>query len=355
MENVKHHVGNPRFFSTNIMAQKTIRSKWMICPPCGIWKEKKLPLMKTRTPFCYGFYFILFLIIQLHAIPSLAGKVPVITSIWPVADMIQAVGGDYVEVTFVLPAGASPHTFEPKPSLLKKFSTARIFFMVGAGLEFWAEKFIYLAGPGLKTVVLSQGVDLIDTTGHAHGNHGHPKKISDSEDRSTIANPHIWLDPVIAKSMVEKIMDALCEVDHQHLTYYKHRGQNYLKELDKLHHRIEASVARFKIKKYVSFHASWDYFARRYGLESVGVIEAAPGRNPTPIQIKNIVVMIKKYHIRAVFAEPQLNARAAEIIAREAGVKALFLDPMGGSKQKNVHSYIELMGYNMGVFKEAME
>jgi ABC-type Zn uptake system ZnuABC Zn-binding protein ZnuA len=227
--------------------------------------------------------------------------------------------------------------------------------MVGAGLEFWAEKFVDLAGPDLKTVVLSQGVDLIDATGHAHGHHDHPKENADSEDGSIIANPHIWLDPVIAKSMVQKIVEALCEVDHRHLTYYKRRGQNYSKELDKLHRRIEASVARFKIKKYVSSHASWDYFARRYGLESVGVIEAAPGRNPTPIQIKNVVAMIKKYHIQAVFAEPQLNARAPEIIAREAGVKALFLDPMGGPKRKKVHTYIDLMEYNLGVFKEAME
>ena len=311
--------------------------------------------MKTRMFFCYGFCSIFFLVIQLYPTPGLAEKVPVIASIFPVADMIQQVGGDHVEVTFVLPAGASPHTFEPKPSLLKKFSTARIFFMVGAGLEFWAEKFIDLTGPGLMTVVLSEGVDLIDTIGHTHGNHDHQKKTADSADRSTIANPHIWLDPVIAKSMVKKIMDALCEVDHQHLTYYKQHGQNYLKELDQLHRRIEATTASFEIKKYVSFHASWDYFARRYGLESVGVIEAAPGRNPTPRQIKNIVAMLEKCHIRAVFAEPQLNARAAEIIAREAGVKTLFLDPMGGPKQKNVHSYIDLMSYNVGVFKEAME
>ena len=213
--------------------------------------------------FRISFFAFLFLAIQLHPSGCLAKKLPVIASIYPIADMVQQVGGDYVDVTFVLPAGASPHTFEPKPSLLKKFSTARIFFMVGAGLEFWAEKFIDLTGPGLMTVVLSEGVDLIDTIGHAHRNHDHQKKIANSEDRSTIANPHIWLDPVIAKSMARKIMDALSEVDHQHLTYYKQRGQNYLKELDKLHLRIEASVASFKIKKYVSFHASWDYFARR--------------------------------------------------------------------------------------------
>ena len=90
-------------------------------------------------------------------------------------------------------------------------------------------------------------------------------------------------------------------------------------------------------------------------LNLLGVIEAAPGRNPTPIQIKNIVAMINKYHIRAVFAEPQLNYRAAEVIAREADVKVLLLDPMGNPKQKYGNTYMDLMKHNLNILKEAME
>lgn len=307
--------------------------------------------------FRISFFVFLFLAIQLHPSGCLAEKLPVIASIYPIADMVQQVGGDYVDVTFVLPAGASPHTFEPKPSLVKKFSSARIFFMVGAGLEFWADKFIELAGPGLTTIVLSEGVTLIHTAGHHHENKAehHQTGSGTSDHESNVANPHIWLDPVIAKSMVNKITAALCEVDHQHVTYYKERGQRYLEKLDELHQMIQKTVSTFRIRKYVSFHASWDYFARRYGLESVGVIEAAPGRNPTPIQIKNIVTMIKKYHIRAVFAEPQLNPRAAEIIAREAGINVLLLDPLGGPNLKGRNTYIDLMNYNLNVMQEAMK
>jgi zinc transport system substrate-binding protein len=271
--------------------------------------------------------------------------------------MVQQVGGDHVDVTFVLPAGASPHTFEPKPSLVKKISSARIFFRIGAGLEFWAEKFIDLAGPDLTTIVLSEGVSLIHTAGHHHENKtGDPHDgsyISNHESR--VANPHIWLDPAIAKSMVNKITAVLCEVDHQHLTYYKLRGQNYLNDMDKLDRLIKVKVAKFNIKKYVSFHASWVYFARHYGLEPVGIIEASPGRNPTPIQIKNIVAMIKRDHIRAVFAEPQLNPRAAEVIAREAAVNVLLLDPLGGPNLKGRSTYIDLIKYNLNVMQEAMK
>ncbi len=131
--------------------------------------------------FRISFFAFLFLAIQFHPSRCLAKKLPVIASIYPIADMVQQVGGDHVDVTFVLPAGASPHTFEPKPSLVKKFSSARIFFMVGAGLEFWAKKFIELAGPGLTTVVLSEGVSLIHTAGHHHedeAKHHHEKKPS---------------------------------------------------------------------------------------------------------------------------------------------------------------------------------
>lgn len=287
----------------------------------------------------------------------MAEKIPVTASIYPIADMVQQVGGDYVDVTFVIPAGASPHTFEPKPSLVKKFSSARIFFMVGAGLEFWAEKFVNLAGPGLTTVVLSDGVSLIQTAEHHHEHETehHHDELGISGHESKVANPHIWLDPLVAKSMVNKITAVLCNVDHPHIKYYKQRSRNFLEKIDQLDRLIKDRVANFKIKKYVSFHASWDYFARRYGLESVGVIEAAPGRNPTPIQIKNIVAMIKKYHIRAVFAEPQLNPRAAEVIAREAEVNVLLLDPLGGPNLKGRSTYIDLMKFNLNVMQEAMK
>ncbi|HSQ83961.1 MAG TPA: metal ABC transporter substrate-binding protein [Desulfobacterales bacterium] len=320
------------------------------------------PIRTLLRPF---FVIICFLIIQLLSTLCMAEKIPVTASIYPIADMVQQVGGDYVDVTFVIPAGASPHTFEPKPSLVKKFSSARIFFMVGAGLEFWAEKFVSLAGPGLTTVVLSDGVSLIHTVEnrHEHEAEHHLEKKTEhrqaesgiSGRESKVANPHIWLNPLIAKSMVNKITAVLCDADHPHIKYYEQRSRNFLEKIDQLDRLITDRVANFKIKKYVSFHASWVYFARRYGLESAGVIEAAPGRNPTPIQIKNIVATIKKYHIRAVFAEPQLNPRAAEVIAREAEVNVLLLDPLGGPNLKGRNTYIDLMKYNLNVMQEAMK
>jgi len=301
-----------------------------------------------------AFFWMLFWVVLLPAPTCLGERLPVIASIYPVADMVRQVGGAHVDVTFLLPPGASPHTFEPKPSTVKKFSSSRIFFMIGAGLEFWSQKFIRIAGPELMTVVLSEGVSLIHTIEH-YDDIEHPHDKADVSDQEfKVGNPHIWLDPAIAKLMVNKITAALSEIDDEHFTYYKQRAEMYLHELDSLDRQISTTIESFSINKYVAFHASWIYFARRYGLEPVGVIEAAPGRNPTPMQIKTIVGLIRRHQIRVVFAEPQLNPKVAEVIAKEADVKMLILDPMGGPELQGRDSYIGLMKYNLNVFQEAM-
>jgi len=292
-----------------------------------------------------------------------AEKVPIVASIFPVADMVQQVGSPYVDVTFIIPAGASPHTFEPKPSQIKKIAAARVFFMIGAGLEIWAEKFTAAAGKDLMTVTLSDGIKLIDSIepAHAHDDdHGEPSvrpytEPAHSADNAAMANPHIWLDPVIAQSMVARIVTVLCSLDAIHADHYRRQGEVYLKSLKALDQEIRLAVSGFALKKYVAFHAAWDYFAKRYGLEPVGVIETAPGRNPTPKRIKQIIADIQKYHIRAVFAEPQLNPKVALVIAKEAGVQVLLLDPMGAPTLTGRRTYLELMRYNLDVLKEAMQ
>lgn len=263
---------------------------------------------------------------------ALTEKVPVVASIFPVADMVQQVGGPYVDVTFIIPAGASPHTFEPKPSQIEQIAKARVFFMIGAGLEIWAEKFTAAAGKDLLTVTLSDGVDLIKSTESAHGHDGdqpestlRQTKPDYTDSSSVIADPHIWLDPVIAQSMVARIVTILCSVDESHADHYRRQGEVYLKSLMRLDQEIRSAVSGFALKKYVAFHAAWDFFARHYGLEPVGIIETAPGRNPTPRRIKQIIADIKKHRIRAVFVEPQLNPKVAEVIAKEANVHVLLL------------------------------
>ncbi len=299
------------------------------------------------------------------------GRLAVTASIYPLADVVRAIGGQGVEVYVLIPPGASPHVFEPSPEVYRRFSRARLFVMVGAGLEFWAEKLIEAnAGEDLRVIRAAAGVELIQAAGHDHepiadedrpsvddsaGRRafpGHETTARQEEHRT--GNPHVWLDPLLMEDLAGRICQALSELDPQRAPGYSRNLSHFQQELTELHQEIQEATSRFDVKEFVAFHPSWSYFARRYGLSEVGIIQQSPGRDPTPRQIEEIIAAVRRYHIRAVFAEPQFNSAAARAIAEEAGVAVLILDPLGGPDRPGRDSYIALMRHNLEIIKEAM-
>jgi len=276
-------------------------------------------------------------------------QLPVAASIFPVADMVKQVGGDHVDVITIIPPGASPHTFSLRPRQVEQISAARVVFLIGAGFESWTEKLVPIGKHPDRGIVLSDDVELIRGIDRRHSHDDSPAHAAGS------ANPHIWLDPENAKIMVSRIVDALVRADPKNRDDYMRRGNVYRRDLDNLSSTIRETVAGFGIKRYVSLHSAWDYFALRYGIESVGTIEASPGRHPTPKTVLEIVKQIRKHNIKAVFAEPQLDPRIAEVIARQAEARVLMLDPLGGPELAGRDTYASLMKYNLGILQEAME
>ncbi len=273
-----------------------------------------------------------------------AATLTLVASIAPVADLVRQVGGTRVVVRTLLPPGASTHTFEATPAAVKEFVGARLFFQVGAGLEAWAGKLVKAAG-GVETVTLSQGMELIrpgERAGASHAGHDH-----------SAGNPHVWLDPLLALRMVGGIERALTAADPAGAAVYRANAEAYGARLRELDDEIRRAVSAFRTRSFVTFHPAWDYFARRYGLVQAGVIEESPGREPTPRQLAAIVAVIRAAGVRAVFAEPQLNPKPAEVIAREAGVKVVILDPEGGLPGRE--TYLDLMHWNLSRMREAME
>lgn len=277
-------------------------------------------------------------------------RIQVAASIFPLADITKNVGKEMVDVYVLIPPGASPHTFEPSPKEFKKFVNVQIFVIVGAGFEFWAEKLITAtAAESLLVVRTSQGIEMIPNIARVH------QDAELSSEHSLEGNPHIWLDPTIAKKITRQIADALAHVDSDRAHFYMKNAEEYMSHLDSLHIETKNAVSNFRIKEYVAFHPAWSYFARTYGLNQVGIIEESPGRHPTPKQLRRIVDNIRKFKIKAVFSEPQLSAKAATAIAEEADVTVLMLDPLGGEGIPGRDSYLDLMRYNLNVMREAME
>jgi zinc transport system substrate-binding protein len=291
-----------------------------------------------------------------------AGKLLVAASIVPLGDFCQKVGGDLVQVQVLIPPGASPHLFEPAPSVMARAFQARVFVYIGAGLEPWATKLLRSRGPkDLVVVEAAQGMPLLGMDEHHHdqketGDQGHPARLSHeqgSPDTHLAGNPHIWMDPVLAQEICLKISKALIQADPDHRAQYEANCKDYQAELAALDQEIKQHAQQWRLRDYVSFHPAFAYFARRYNLHEVGTIEAAPGREPTPRHLQNLVAAIRRYGIKVVFAEPQLNPRVAEVIAQEAGVKVLMLDPMGGAAPYG-SDYLKLMRHNLAALDAAL-
>lgn len=295
------------------------------------------------------------------AVPS--AQIQVAATIVPLGDFCRKIGGDLVQVQVLIPPGASPHVFEPAPSVMAKASQARVFVYIGAGLEPWADKLLQARGPkNIIVVEAARGVPLLGMAAHHHEPGEAEDRDRDDHHPGTAAapdvhaggNPHIWLDPVLAQGICRKIAGALIQADPGHRARYEANLKAYLADLAELNREIERQAQSWRLRDFVSFHPAFSYFAKRYHLHEVGTIEAAPGREPTPRHLQNLVAAIRRYGIKVVFAEPQLNTRVAQVIAQEAGVKVLMLDPMGGRPPYG-SDYLQLMRFNLAVLDQALK
>jgi zinc transport system substrate-binding protein len=261
---------------------------------------------------------------------------PVVASILPLTDFARQVGGDRVSVETLIPPGASPHTYELTPAQLRAVSRARVLVLNGVGLEYWADKMISAAhNPNLVVVTTAEGLDVIAGDEHEAG-----------------GNPHVWLSPLNAIHQVEMIRDALILADPAGVDEYRANADRYISELRALDRDIRATVATFSSRKFIAFHAAWVYFTRDYGLEQAAVIEATPGKEPSPAEVAEIVKTAKAIGAQAIFAEPQFSSKAAEVIAEESGAQVLFLNPLG---QPPDYRYIDLMRYNLNEMSKALK
>jgi zinc transport system substrate-binding protein len=293
----------------------------------------------------WGIIFVLiitFLSISPNASYGTEQKLKVVASIFPLADFSRQVGGEKVDVLLLLPPGASPHAYEPTPKTIYMISTSKIFFKIGAGLEFWADKLIRATNSTITTIECSEGIELIGYEKHNSIN-----------SRNQKVDPHIWLDPIISIKIIKKIEKAFSQFDPENSHVFKKNASLYIEKLVALDREIAERIKTFRTKEYIAFHPGWNYFSRRYGLKISGLISEWPGKEPTPKHLDKILGELKQMDVRIIFAELQFSAKVAESIAREADGTVLYLDPIGG--RENRETYIDMMRYNLSVIEKAMK
>jgi manganese/iron transport system substrate-binding protein len=257
-----------------------------------------------------------------------AAEVKVVATLDLFADFARQVGGDRADVSTLIPAGADPHTYEPTPSRVAKLAKADLVIVNGLGLEAALEDVIEENTPSSTPIIeLSQGLSVINDDHHD-------------------GNPHLWLDVQNAIAYVERIRDALVEIDPAGTEAYRANADSYLAELRTLDEEVTADIDSIPSdrRKLVTFHDAFPYLAQRYGLEVIGVVVASPGKEPSAKDVANLVDAIAAEEVPAVFKEPQFNARILELAADDAGAEVCTL--YSGTLDKKVDTYVKLMRFN---------
>jgi zinc transport system substrate-binding protein len=271
-----------------------------------------------------------------------ASKLQVVASFYTLYDIAQNVGGQYVQVSNMTPAGSEPHDYEPSPQALVQAQSAKVFVYNGGTLEPWASKF--LGDYKHVAVKASNGIQL-----HA---------VSNATDATMPAqDPHFWLDPVLAQQIVYNIRDGLTTADPAHKDVYAHNADLYVARLKQLDADYKTGLASCQTHTIVTSHEAFGYLAQRYGLTAVAIAGVSPDTEPSAAKLAEISKLVKAQDLHYIFFESLVSPRLADTIAAETGAKTVVFDPLEGlttSDQNQGKNYITVQHENLQNLRTAL-
>ncbi len=265
----------------------------------------------------------------------------VVTSIPPLAMIVSDLGGRRVAVRSILPPGADPHTFEPKPSDALAITQADVIVVLGSPIDSWIGKAI---GPSSGAAVVRLDAGEGDVAADDHHDHaGHHD------------DPHVWLDPLwVRDHAVRPLQRALADADPAGAAQYGEAARRVSEAMTDLDDDIRSAFAGAVTRSFLAWHPAWDRFAERYGLHSIGSVGEVAGREPSVRAMIDAIRAARAAGVRAVLVEPQVEARQARVLADELGVAVVLVDPLGDPTSLERSTYRLMMLFNANAFARAL-
>jgi len=283
--------------------------------------------------------------LTLAVAPGLAqDRVQVVTTTTDLRSLAEAVGGERIVATSLVPANLDAEEYQPKPQDIQRLKNARMVVRVGLDYDLWLDRMlvqtgnpdIRLGGPGYVdasfgiAVLELRGMSVGPGDGHAHGS----------------GNPHYWLDPRNAEFITATILEALARIDPANAANYQANRQAFLARLQARLAEWEARLAPFKAIPIVAYHNSWPYFARRFRLDFVGFIELKANVPPSPSHLAGIIGTMRARDVRIVVREPHEPERDVAFVASKAGAAIVTLAASVGALP-GTGDYIALFDRNV--------
>ncbi|MGV8041368.1 MAG: metal ABC transporter substrate-binding protein [Thermoanaerobaculaceae bacterium] len=251
----------------------------------------------------------------LATLASAGGAQPlrVVTSIPDHAALVRAIGGAEVEAESIVKGNRDVHAVELLPSFLVKVGRADVYVKVGLDLDLWARQIIDGSRNARLVVVdASSQVEKLEVPSF--------KVDASYGDLHVYGNPHYWLDPANVRPQGEAILAGLVQVRPAMAATFRANLEAYAARIDAALTTWQARLAPFAGAQVVSFHNSWPYFARRFGIEVVDFLEPKPGVPPTPTHIAALTQRLKGGQVKAIVMESYFDDRVPEMLSRTTGV-----------------------------------
>jgi ABC-type Zn uptake system ZnuABC Zn-binding protein ZnuA len=277
---------------------------------------------------------------------QIAEQLNVVTSVAPITNIVQNIGGNKINLIGLVPEGVNSHTFEMIPSDIIKINDADLIIIDGLNLEASIQKISENAiSKNPNNIQLLKLGDNTISKGDWIFDFSFPKDKGDP-------NPHLWLNVEYALEFANLTRDKLIEMDPSNSQYYIENSNKYTKLLKQLDEGIKKSVETIPAenRKLLTYHDSWAYFAPRYGMEVIGAIQASDFSDPSPKDIADLIDQVRIEQVPAIFASEVFPTNIVDKIAKEGNVtivETLSDDDLPGDPDDYNHSYLGMMLENM--------
>ncbi len=283
-------------------------------------------------------YFVLFffgLLISVEAKP----KILATATMW--YDMAKVIGGEMVEVDFIVPIGSDPHLYEPTPSDVRKVQSADLILINGLTFEGWLQKLINASGTKAISKIITEGILPIR-----------------NEEFKNATDPHAWMDPVNGIIYAENITKALQELDPAHQQEYQFNLDIYKQQLNDLHRYIADTISAIPANQriLITSHDAFHYFGNRYGLQVESLLGTSTDADVQTADFIRINHFIKDQKIPAVFVESTINPKLMQQLSKENKIVIggkLFADSLG-DEQSPASTYLGMLRHNAEVIATAL-
>ncbi|WP_124337477.1 zinc ABC transporter substrate-binding protein [Pseudomonas chlororaphis] len=279
---------------------------------------------------------------SLFVISSAQAEVRVLTSIKPLQLIAAAVQDGIAVPEVLLPPGASPHNYALRPSDVRKVQSVELLYWIGPDMESFLPR--VLKGRSLPSLAV-QDLSGLKLRHFAEDNHSHAEEADehDHDHRPGSLDAHLWLSPVNARVIADRMAADLSAADPANAARYQSNAKAFDARLDALDARLKARLAPIAGKPYFVFHEAFDYFEDAYGLKHAGVFSVAAEVQPGAQHVAAMRTRLQEVGKTCVFSEPPLRPRLAETLVAGLPVKLAELDALGGYTPATAQGYEQVL------------